>query len=86
LYIQGDAVSLSIRDPRVRELARDLAARRKSTMTEAIVVALEAELARERQTRPLRDRLADIAMKAKAMARRGGREMNKDDIDALWGQ
>lgn len=79
-------MSLSIRDPRVRDLARDLAVRRKSTMTEAIVAALEAELARERETRPLRDRLADIALKAKAMARPGGREMSKDDIDALWGQ
>lgn len=79
-------MSLSIRDPRVRDLARDLAVRRKSTMTEAIVAALEAELARERETRPLRDRLADIALKAKAMARPGGREMSKDDIDALSGQ
>jgi antitoxin VapB len=79
-------VSLSIRDPRVRELARDLAVRRKSTMTEAIIFALEGELAREREERPLRDRLAEIAEKAKAMARPGGREMTKDDIDALWGQ
>ena len=55
-------------------------------MIEAIVAALEAELARERQARPLRERLADIAAKAKAVARPGGREMGKNDIDALWGQ
>jgi antitoxin VapB len=76
----------SIHDPCVRDLARNLAARCKSTMTEAIVAAPEVELARERQMRPLRDRLADIAVRAKAMARPGGREMSKDDIDGLWGQ
>ena len=77
---------LSIRDPRVRDLARDLADRRKSTMTEAIIAALEAELAREREARPLRDRLRELANKAKAMAKPGGRDMAKDEIDALWGQ
>ncbi len=76
----------SIRDPRARELAKELAARRGSTMTQAVIVALEGELAREREARPLRDRLAEIAAKAKAMARPGGRVMSKEDIDALWGQ
>jgi antitoxin VapB len=76
----------SIRDPRARELAKELAARRGSTMTQAVIVALEGELARERAARPLRDRLAEIAAKAKAMARSGGRAMTKEDIDALWGQ
>jgi antitoxin VapB len=77
---------LSIRDPRVRDLARDLAARRNSTMTEAIIAALEGELAREREARPLRDRLGELARKAKAMAGADGREMSKKEIDALWGQ
>jgi antitoxin VapB len=77
---------LSIRDPRVRDLARDLAARRNSTMTEAIIAALEGELAREREARPLRDRLAELAKKARAMAGPGGREMSKNEVDALWGQ
>ncbi len=78
-------MTLSIRDPRVRELARDLAARRNTTMTEAIISALEGELARERDARPLRERLAEIAARAEAMARPGGHEMTKDEIDALWG-
>ena len=44
---------LSIRDPRAAELAKQLAAQRKTTMTEAIIVALENELKRERETLPL---------------------------------
>jgi antitoxin VapB len=78
-------VPFSIRDPRARSLAKELATRRGSTMTEAIVVALEGELARERERRPLRDRLADIASQARAIARQGGREMTKEEIDAMWG-
>jgi hypothetical protein len=52
---------LSIRDPRAAELAKELAAHRKTTMTEAIIVALENELQRERDKLPLPDRLARLA-------------------------
>lgn len=53
---------LSIRNPRVEELARDLAKREGSTMTEAIESALDARLrdAKEGETR-LRSRLGKIA-------------------------
>ena len=37
-------------------------------MTEAIVHALRSELKRERAKRPLRERLAELAKKLKAMA------------------
>lgn len=77
---------LSIRDPRAAELAKKLAAERKTTMTEAIVVALENELKREREKRPLGERLARLADKARLLAGPGGREVTKGEIDEIWGQ
>lgn len=80
------AMPLNIRDPRAASLARDLAARRGSTMTEAIITALEAEIARDRQTRPLSDRLMSIAEDLQAKATSSGRHVSRDEIDAFWGQ
>ena len=77
---------LTIRDPRAAKLARRLADVRKTTMTDAVVTALEHELRREREATPLAERLDALARKAKAMAGPGAREMTKDEIDALSGQ
>lgn len=77
---------LSIRDPRAAELARDLAKRRGTTMTQAIVSALEAEIARENETKPLARQLLDIAAELRAGAGPNSRLVTKDEIDALWGQ
>lgn len=77
---------LSIRDPRAAELARDLAKRRGTTMTQAIISALEAEIAREQETKPLAQQLLDIAAELRAGAGPNGRRMTKNEIDALWGQ
>lgn len=76
---------LSIRDPRAGVLARSLAKRRKTTMTRAIVAALEAEIERDRESRPLARRLADIADDLAAEARPGGRRMPREEIDEFWG-
>lgn len=77
---------LSIRDLRAAELARKLAAERKTTMTEAIIVALENELLREREKRPLGERLARLAEKAQRLAGPDRREATKEEIDEIWGQ
>jgi antitoxin VapB len=77
---------LTIRDPRAAKLARRLAEVRKTTMTQAVITALEHELRRERDAKPLALRLDALARKAKAMAGPGAREMTKDEIDALSGQ
>lgn len=77
---------LNIRDPRAARLARDLARRRSTTMTQAIISALEAEIEREREARPLAERLLAIADDLQAKARPGGRRMSRDEIDDLWGQ
>ncbi len=77
---------LNIRDPRAAELARDLARRRGTTMTQAIIGALEAEIERERAEKPLAERLLAITNHLHAKARPGGRRMTRDEIDDLWGQ
>ncbi len=79
-------MGISIRDPEVGELARELARLRKTNMTEAIAHALRSELKRERDKRPLEQRLEDLANETVAMARPGGHVMTKDEIDELWGQ
>ena len=62
-------MGISIRDPEVGELARELANLRKTNMTEAIAHALRSELKRERDKRPLGERLAELAARdASAMA------------------
>ena len=57
--IYGAAMGISIRDPEVGELARELASLRKTNMTEAIAHALRSELKRERDKPPLRERLKE---------------------------
>jgi hypothetical protein len=79
-------MGISIRDPEVGELARELALLRKTNMTEAIAHALRSELKRERDKRPLEDRLEDLANETLAMAKPGGHVMTKEEIDELWGQ
>jgi len=79
-------MGISIRDPEVGELARELARLRKTNMTQAIAYALRSELKRERDKRPLEERLEDLANETVAMARPGGHVMTKDEIDELWGQ
>lgn len=54
-------MGISIRDPEVGDLARGLARPRKTNMTEAIAHALRSELKRERDKRPLEQRLEDHA-------------------------
>ena len=61
-------MGISIRDPKVSELARELARLRKTNMTEAIAHALRSELERERGKRPLREQLEELARELKAEA------------------
>ena len=61
-------MALSIRNPKVERLARDLARRSGATMTEVIVEALEASLASHEEKRgPLRATLAEIAAECAAL-------------------
>jgi len=61
-------MAISIRNTRVERLARDLARRKGSTMTEVIVEALEASLASHDEKRvPLRSALTEIAAECAAL-------------------
>lgn len=78
-------MAISIRDPEVGELARKLARLRKTNMTEAIAHALRSELKRERDKRPLAERLEELARETRAMAGPNPRDVTKEEIDELWG-
>jgi antitoxin VapB len=78
-------MNLHIRDPRARELALQLAAKRKISMTRAVIEALESELVREKGRAPLAERLAAIADDLRSKAGKAGRVVSKNEIDAMWG-
>jgi len=78
---------MHIRDPRAAALARELSRVRGCSMTEAIIHALENELKRERERRPLSERLEVIARRLAAQGGPAhGRVLSKAEIDELWGQ
>ncbi|MDX5933072.1 type II toxin-antitoxin system VapB family antitoxin [Acidiphilium acidophilum] len=79
-------MNLQIRDPRAHELARRLAQRRRVSMTEAVIEALEAELQRVPVRTSLADRLGAIADDLAALAKPGGRDMKQNEVDEMWGQ
>jgi antitoxin VapB len=79
-------MGISIRDPKVGELARTLARLRGTNMTEAIAHALSEEVRREREKHPLVERLRLLAEETAAMAGPNRREVTKEEIDDLWGQ
>lgn len=78
-------MSISIRDPKAEILAKELAARRGTNMTQAIISALEEAIAADRARVPLSRRVAAITEELKTKARPGGRDMSRDEIDAMWG-
>lgn len=78
-------MNLQIRDPRAHELARQLAEKRRVSLTEAVIDALEAQLRAEQSRTPLAERLKGIAGRLRAKGNAGGHEMTKDEIDEMWG-
>ena len=78
-------MTLQIRDERARELAQQLADKRKVTMTAAVIQALEGELRRENEKESLSDRIARIAADLAAQAGPNRKTISKEEIDAMWG-
>jgi hypothetical protein len=76
---------MSIRSPRVEQLTRSLAKKRKTTMTNVLLQALENETVREAEKKPLRQKLKDIADDLKRISKPGGHMMTKEEIDRMWG-
>ena len=62
-------MALSIKNPEVEQLARELAAKTGETMTGAVLVALRARLAEERERSRLgvKDRLMQIVEEARLL-------------------
>jgi len=63
-------MALSLKDPEVDRLAREVAARTGETLTTAVAVALKERLARlkgRRRRRPLREELREIARRCAAL-------------------
>jgi antitoxin VapB len=78
---------LHIRDPRAAVLARQLSVARRQTMTEAVIAALENELRRENEARPLGERLEAIARRLGEAGRpTAATRRARDELADLWGQ
>jgi antitoxin VapB len=77
--------TLQIRDERARALAEKLATTRKITMTEAVIQALEGELAREAEKVSLAVRLRRIADDLAAVAGPNSRSATADVADVVGG-
>ena len=63
-------MALSLKDPEVDRLAREVAARTGETLTAAVAAALRERLARlkgRRRRRPLREELREIARRCAAL-------------------
>ncbi|GJD52546.1 hypothetical protein OPKNFCMD_5312 [Methylobacterium crusticola] len=78
------ATTLNVRNPRAHELASELAQRRRTGITEAVIQALEHELERERSSTPLAQRLAALADRALAKAGPNPRPVTEADRDGMW--
>jgi antitoxin VapB len=84
-------MNLQIRDPRAREKAEKLARLEKTTMSEAVINALDFRLKHVDQAkipprRPLMEVAREIQQDLRAMAKGPPRPMSKEEIDAMWGQ
>jgi antitoxin VapB len=76
---------LQIRNERARDLARNLAAKQKVTITKAVIMAPEAELRRVNEEEPLARRIARIAEDLAQHAGPNRRKMSKAEINSVWG-
>jgi antitoxin VapB len=77
---------ISIRNPRVEKLARELAQKRNISMTEVILDSLENAKRTDRNTRPLHERIDEIVGVLHRQAKPEGHALSKDEIDRVWGQ
>jgi len=78
-------MNLQIRNPRAYDLARRLAAMRGTSMTEAVIEALEAEVKRRRNAASVLETVKRLQEELRRLGRPGGHMMTKSEIDAMWG-
>jgi antitoxin VapB len=75
---------LNIRNPLAGKLAKELASRRNITLTEAIISALQEELRRDNERKPLETRLRDVVARHTKGRVATGRDLTKPEITELW--
>ena len=87
IYMDVEVVMLSIRDERVRALAEDVMEKRGApSITAAIRLALENEVARASEELSLQERVDALRRKALSTAvRPPGQPLTKEERDSLWG-
>lgn len=78
-------MNLQIRDPRARQMARQLARLNGGNMTEAVIDALDFRLKHLADKQPLADLAAALSRDLRQRAKTAGRDIAKDEIDQLWG-
>ena len=78
-------MNLQIRNPKARELARQVADRDGISLTDAVLKALEAEAARPPNDEDAIAFVRRLAAELRAKGEPGGRPMSKDEIDDMWG-
>jgi antitoxin VapB len=82
-------MNLQIRDPRAREKAEKLARLQNTTMSEAVIDALDFRLKhveKAEHRRSAMDVAAEIRASLLAKSKGLGPLMTKEDMDAMWGQ
>ncbi len=78
-------MNLQIRDPRARDMARQLARRNGTTMTEAVVEALDFRLKHAEPKLSLIALAATLRHELKRRATGVGRMIDDAEVDELWG-
>ncbi len=76
---------LHIKDNAASAAVREFAQRRRLTLTEAVRVACEEALARDRHAQPVANRLAEVHAQVRA-AKPTGRRADKRFFDAEWAE
>ena len=84
MHLKTVSSMLQIRNRRVAELAAKLAAVRRRTKTDAVLTALENELARIEREKSLAERIKPIQERVAAVPLTG-QEADKDFFDDLGG-
>lgn len=78
-------MNLQIRDPRARQMARQLARLNGGNMTDAVIDALDFRLKHIADKQPLEELAAALSHDLRQRAKTAGRDISKDEIDQLWG-
>ena len=78
-------MALHIKNPVAVELVRELAERRKTSLTEAIISACGDALKQERRKVPVEALLADLHARIRAYPKTG-EKADKAFFDELWGE